>query len=314
VDLFFMLSGFVIAHAYEDKLRAGMGFGAFAGRRLRRLWPMAVLGTVLSIAVLACPPLSGDAGGGAASLVAWGVFGALLLPNLFAPAGTVLWANGPAWSLHFELVANGLYAVQQGRWTGRFLAVLIAAAFAVLAVWAWKLGSLGEGGKLATYTLGLGRVLFAFPMGVLLHRLHREGRLPRANVSPWALVATACAVLAAPDLGRAQGAFDLFAVALVFPALVALAASCRCGPRTARVFAAVGELSYPLYCLHPPIIRTLVVGAMLLGAPPAWWAALSFPVMGITVALAWAAHRFIERPWAMRKRAPAKSTLAAATT
>ncbi|HET9653111.1 MAG TPA: acyltransferase family protein, partial [Usitatibacter sp.] len=47
VDFFFCLSGFVIAHAYEAQLRAGMPIASFMARRLRRLYPLYIAGLVL---------------------------------------------------------------------------------------------------------------------------------------------------------------------------------------------------------------------------------------------------------------------------
>ena len=47
VDLFFLLSGFVIAHAYDRKIESGMGFGTFLLIRLIRLYPLYLAGTLL---------------------------------------------------------------------------------------------------------------------------------------------------------------------------------------------------------------------------------------------------------------------------
>src|ERR1700761_6004380 len=44
VDLFFLLSGFVIAHAYDARFRKGLGVPAFLVIRLIRLWPMIAFG------------------------------------------------------------------------------------------------------------------------------------------------------------------------------------------------------------------------------------------------------------------------------
>lgn len=51
VDFFFMLSGFVIAYAYEDKLRTGMSRTSFIVRRLQRLMPLVILGACLGLFV-----------------------------------------------------------------------------------------------------------------------------------------------------------------------------------------------------------------------------------------------------------------------
>jgi len=59
VDFFFALSGFVLAHAYGERLRGGMGAGRFMLLRLIRLYPLYILGTTIGLMCLAgglaCP-------------------------------------------------------------------------------------------------------------------------------------------------------------------------------------------------------------------------------------------------------------------
>ncbi len=72
VDLFFLMSGFVLAATYERRLAAGWGAGKFAVVRLRRLWPLYALGLVVGLGFYAAVRLikpsenflfPGDAGG-----------------------------------------------------------------------------------------------------------------------------------------------------------------------------------------------------------------------------------------------------------
>src|ERR1700712_1409072 len=49
VDFFFVLSGAVVAHAYEKQLRAGLSWQAFFVKRVIRLYPLALLGTALGL-------------------------------------------------------------------------------------------------------------------------------------------------------------------------------------------------------------------------------------------------------------------------
>src|ERR1700754_1815377 len=59
VDLFFLLSGFIIAHAYDEKLAKGLGFLDFLALRLMRLCPMLAFGTAIGFALLAVQSLHG---------------------------------------------------------------------------------------------------------------------------------------------------------------------------------------------------------------------------------------------------------------
>ena len=52
VDFFFVLSGFVVAHAYEEALRGSLSFRSFALRRAIRLYPLAILGATAGLALL----------------------------------------------------------------------------------------------------------------------------------------------------------------------------------------------------------------------------------------------------------------------
>jgi peptidoglycan/LPS O-acetylase OafA/YrhL len=52
VDLFFMLSGLVIAHAYTKKLQQGMAVSDYLLRRIIRLYPMLIFAAVFGACVL----------------------------------------------------------------------------------------------------------------------------------------------------------------------------------------------------------------------------------------------------------------------
>lgn len=107
VDLFFIMSGFVIAHAYERRLLAGWSPGDFIRTRVVRLWPLYLLGTAVGAAVFA--GVAGDAVG----FAVLGVLVAAAVVMMPLPLGAevqIFDLNRPAWSLFFEMVANVLYA------------------------------------------------------------------------------------------------------------------------------------------------------------------------------------------------------------
>ncbi|HKU54954.1 MAG TPA: acyltransferase family protein, partial [Rhizomicrobium sp.] len=49
VDMFFVLSGFVLAHAYDGKFAGGLSVGAFLKARIARLYPIYLIGLVLGL-------------------------------------------------------------------------------------------------------------------------------------------------------------------------------------------------------------------------------------------------------------------------
>jgi len=117
VDLFFILSGFVIAHSYGSRLQNSMSVLDYTGRRLIRLYPMYIAGIIIGIPVLFLVTKAGLANYSPKSIL-----GNIFLNCFFLPdfnGRTVLELNGtthftgelfplnpPSWSLFFELVAS----------------------------------------------------------------------------------------------------------------------------------------------------------------------------------------------------------------
>ena len=187
VDFFFLLSGFVIGYAYDDRWRGRMTLGAFFRRRLIRLHPMVVLAAVLG-AVAFC--LQGSVRWDGTPVAFPTVLAAMLLAMLLLPVapgagaevrgnGEMFPLNGPSWSLFFEYIGNILYALVLRRLSTRALAALVALTGTGLAAFAVGdlsgFGHLGVGWSLGDHNLlgGLLRLAFSFPAGLLLARIFR---------------------------------------------------------------------------------------------------------------------------------------------
>ena len=250
VDLFFIMSGFVIAHAYEERLLGGWSPGAFIRARVIRLWPLYLLGTMIGAGVFAT--VAGDPGGYAAlaALIAAAVF---LLPLPLGPEVQVFNLNRPAWSLFFEMVANLLYAMFAARLSNRVLAALAGLGAVALAGCVLTAGTGSLGHHAESFAGGAARIAFGFPVGVLLYRAHRAGKLTlRLPALP--IFGLLAALLALPDIKGWNGVVDLAVVLVAFPALVAASVTARVSDRTGRICAFLAALSYPLYILHGPIV------------------------------------------------------------
>jgi peptidoglycan/LPS O-acetylase OafA/YrhL len=109
VDFFFMLSGFVISYAYDDRLGKSLSLGGFFKRRLIRLHPMVVLGAIWGTV---CFLMQGSVQWDGTHVATSAVMIALLCAMFFIPAapqscyevrgnGESFPLNGPAWSLFF---------------------------------------------------------------------------------------------------------------------------------------------------------------------------------------------------------------------
>src|SRR5580704_3015388 len=181
VDFFFLLSGFVIAYAYDDRW-GRMTQWDFYKRRLIRLQPMVVMGSLIGAALFYFQPsipFPLIAGTPVWKMLLIMIIGATLIP---IPISWDIrgWTemhplNGPAWSLFFEYIANILYAVVVRRFSkwGLGIFVLLSACLLVqYTVWGPQGDLIGGWSLNATQLyIGFTRLLYPFFAGVLLCRM-----------------------------------------------------------------------------------------------------------------------------------------------
>jgi len=309
VDFFFVLSGFVIGYAYDDRWR-GMTTGEFFKRRLIRLHPMIVVAMLIGAGFFhfqAGPVFPNIEHTSVATLLWVTAVGMTLLP--LPPSmdirgwGEMHPLNGPAWSLFFEYVANILYALVVRRFSNGLLALLVFLSGCLLAHHA-ILGPTGDmigGWSLAPAQLQLGftRLLYPFFAGLLLSRVVRPGRLEHAFPLCAAGVALILAMprFGGPDTLWMNGLYETVCIVLLFPLIVWLGASGDVGGGFgARVCGWLGEISYPLYIVHYPIVYTYTAWVVankvaLRDGTPVALAALAGSVL-----LAWICLRFYDIP------------------
>ena len=258
VDFFFVLSGFVIAHAYEGRLLAGMAWRQFLLARVIRLYPLFLLGLlegVLGSLLLASPALTGRYLGTVALNAVM-----LPLPVALDPITKPLFPlNFPAWSLFVELLANLAYAALAPRLGNRLLAVLVCLGFLGLVVTGLTAGTLDQGTERLQILGGLARVTFSFFAGVSLHRLWlvRPTRVALHPALMFILVLLPLMLKPAAPLGWL---YELAVLTLYMPAIVWLGAGSRANGIWLPVSVTLGALSYPLYMIHAPVwvaIRSL---------------------------------------------------------
>lgn len=308
VDFFFILSGFVVGYAYDDRWTK-MTVREFLTRRLVRLQPMVVIGALIGAVMFytqGCLVWDVSAVPVAMLLVAT-LMNAFMIPATpgaeIRGVGEMYPLNGPTWSLFFEYIGNVLYALFIRRLSTRALAVLVAAAgcgLAVFSVWG-PLGDICVGFSLTGENIvgGSLRLLFAFPAGLLLSRVFRPVRVRGAF---WIGTLAVVALASVPRIGGSEhlwmnGVYDALCAVVLFPLIVWIGASGKTTDRvTSRICKFLGDISYPLYMVHYPFIylyyawvknENLTFGQSLPGA-----AAL---VAG-SVALAWLCLRFYDEP------------------
>lgn len=266
VDFFFILSGFVIGYAYDDRWKK-MTVRDFLLRRVIRLHPMVVAGALIGAVMFYTQGCSvwDVSAVSVGALVAATLLNALLIPSTpgseIRGLGEMYPLNGPSWSLFFEYVGNVLYALVIRKLATRPLAVLVflaGCALAAFAVWG-PYGDVCVGFAMTGDNMlgGSLRLLFSFSAGLLMSRVFRPVRIRGAF---WIGSAAFVALAAMPRIGGAEnlwtnGLFDTFCFAVAFPLIVWIGASGKTTDKTTtRICKFLGDISYPLYMVHYPFI------------------------------------------------------------
>jgi peptidoglycan/LPS O-acetylase OafA/YrhL len=264
VDFFFVLSGFVIGYAYDDRW-GKMSVGNFLKRRIFRLHPMVIFGTMLGVVLFYFSastifPL-------VANTPLWKVLLYALLGMLLIPTPPSVDIRGwqemytldaPTWSLAFEYVANALYALFVRKFSTLLLAILVSLAACATLYLTLSQGDVIGGWELSGRHLQVGftRLMYPFFAGLLLFRLGKVIRVPRAFL--WSSLLLV-AVLAAPRVGGESklwlnGIYEAAVILAIFPLIVAMGAGGKVrGKRAARLCTLLGDMSYPIYLVNYPL-------------------------------------------------------------
>lgn len=264
VDLFFILSGFVIAFSYEQKILAGMSARAFAQARLVRLGPLYYAGLVLGMVAALLLAVPGQALWPMAlpAVVGLPCFNEVTRQvDEASVQGAIFPLDDPAWSLFFELFVNAVFFAWLWRCRGRGLIGLVVPAMMVFLACALYLQDTGPGWGTGNFVYGFPRVLSGFFLGVLICR-HRARLAVLPPALALVLVAGFFALTLVGDIRACL--FNTFVLA----PLVVLAGAGLSAGRLRAFCHFSGELSYPLYVLHYPLYELLYAGGVISGLPP----------------------------------------------
>lgn len=304
VDFFFILSGFVIGYAYDDRWGKNLTMKNFFKRRLIRLHPMVVLGAVLGV-ITFC--IQGSVQWDGTHIAFSMVMLSLLCTMLFIPAipgagyeirgnGEIFPLNGPYWSLFFEYIGNILYALFIRRLSTKALSVLTIlsgialASFAIFNVSGY--GNIGVGWTLdgLNFAGGLLRMLFPFSMGMLLSRNFKPIKVKNAF---WICSFTLIAIFAVPYLEGTEpvctnGIYEAFCIIVAFPVLVWIGASgTTTDKKSTMICKFLGDISYPVYVIHYPFMYLFyawLIKEQLFTLEQTWLAAVCIFIWNIVLA------------------------------
>jgi peptidoglycan/LPS O-acetylase OafA/YrhL len=319
VDLFYLVSGFVVSHAYAQRLQAGGYFATFLKTRIIRLYPLYALGLALGV-VSALISIFGDpvgwwSWGKVAEALATGAILFPMLPGMQANGSSL---DGPTWTLLPEIVANAIYALFI-RWMTVPVLVGIMALSAAGVIYAeLHYQTLDVGYGPTELWAAMARVGYSFFAGVLVHRFF-GAREHRSTLISWLLVVVLGVALAVTVSDDWVNDYELALVLVGFPLLLIAAACFEPEPVSAKLFSVVGLVSYGVYIIHQPlgnIARAVMKRVPLLNDHTGW---ISGPLFMIgVIGLAWwldgafdAPLRKVLRGWLL-KPAPAKAVKAQA--
>lgn len=271
VDFFFILSGFVIGYAYDDRWGKNFTMKDFIKRRLIRLHPMVIMGAVVGAITFY---IQGSVQWDGTHIGISMVMLSLLCTIFFIPAmpgvgyevrgnGEMFPLNGPCWSLFFEYIGNILYALFIRRLSNKALTIVVVllgvalASFAIFNVSGY--GNIGVGWTLdgVNFIGGLLRMLFPFSMGMLLSRNFKPMKLRGAF---WICTLVMIALLAVPYLEGTEsictnGIYEAFCIIIAFPILLWIGASgTTTDKKSTQICKFLGDISYPIYVIHYPFM------------------------------------------------------------
>lgn len=298
VELFFVLSGFIISYVYQGAVERGrFRYGDFLWARLARIYP-------LHIATLA-----GVAALGLAALAIGRTLDANLLNLEALPANLLLvqaWGlsptasfNHPSWSISaewFAYLAFPAFAALAARFRGHPGAALGSALLLVLILYAAFERLAGFPLTQATIAWGALRIVPCFALGCAAHLVWRSGALTSRRLAFAGSIGSACAIVLMAELHAYDGLLTATFGTLIL-SLAGVWSTRPAGRRTGRLTAALaylGEISFATYMLVIPL--KLVVNALFAGPDGAWpplvWVAAAVALIPLSAL----AHHLVERP------------------
>ena len=337
VDFFFILSGFVIGYAYNDRWNS-MTIWGFFKRRLVRLHPMVVAGTLWGAALFFFA--AGNYFPAIIQTPAWKFGLCIWLALLMIPCPTGLdirgWGetnplNGPNWSLTFEYIGNILYALILRRLPVVVLGILCLCSifFTLDLTLGWDVFHLLPHGPQYTVIggwsitpdqlyIGFTRLGYPFLCGLLLSRILPARMLPSNPGGSymgirggfwWASIMLVI-IFSMPMIGRergfADGLYQAVCIIVLFPIVVLIGAGSKTTDKRSKAWCELlGAVSYPLYITHYPLMYMQMAWFERHKDAPLWiHISVNVGVVLVSVCVAWAFLKLYDEPtraWLTKK-------------
>lgn len=308
VDVFFILSGFVLAYVYARQVEEGRySHRRFLIARLARIYPAHLAVLVFMVAIALAALAMGETFDPARySLL--GLLQTALLIHAWTPTDTPIEWNGPSWSLSAEWGAYLLFPIFAWlgvKLRGRPLVLLVIAAGLFAGLDAAYRAVFGDLLTHAEFNVGVLRILPTFLAGVALH--HLSARLsPTPRIAVLAALAATLVLIGLMHVSADERLVVAAAAGLVLA--LALVSKARAdGPLAAPWLLFLGEASYAIYLFHlPMIVLWKNARAVLLGGDSAYAMPMAeaAALIGVIVVGGSLIHALLERPariWIRRR-------------
>jgi peptidoglycan/LPS O-acetylase OafA/YrhL len=296
VDLFFMLSGFVIGLGYKNAFsdHSLRNYSEFLTKRIARLYPAYLAISVLYILKLAFG-LAGeetlsrfstyDVIGNALMLSGWGL-------HIYPLIG-VAWAASAELGSYILLPLLLIGTLQRGALGWSFCVII-----SIIAIYTIGTSGLGYSGPLdvveSTSFYPMLRAIAGFTFGLAIYRYAEKLDGLTARSQDAFLVVVLVAIVTAAIFTKND--FPLY---LLFIPLIAILS--RDGPLALLLFGNrfiyhLGAISYSIYLLHPLFVRFSALSARHFGATSPAYAVCSLIFFVVIWGLSYLSYRFIEVP------------------
>jgi len=250
VDLFFCLSGFVIANSYENKiLNNSLSLFEFYKIRFFRFFPMVFLGGLLSFFIFLYFFIIKKIDFFEFLLNILSNFSIIPFSSLIDGNNLGLYlfnVNPPLWSLFFEMIVNVLFFIfiRNKLYVLSYVVFLFLFLFMMCRFLSFDVGAESD---LNSFVMGFFRTVLSFYLGVICFKLHKKIKFN--NILKVFFFSSLYFLLLTPSF--IQGELDFFIVVLLFPLLIL--SNSNTDIYNNKLKKVLGDLSFPLYVIHYPI-------------------------------------------------------------
>jgi peptidoglycan/LPS O-acetylase OafA/YrhL len=257
VDIFFLLSGFVIAQSYESKLLSNkLSPIQFIKIRLARIYPLYLLSLLFCIALILQEKDNIQY-----SIILSIALTLFILPSKIDESPSLFPLNGPYWSLFFELIVNAIYGILFSILSNKFIKILLLIFGILIFGVAWLRQDLdvGHTWSIGSIAAGFTRASFGILFGIFISRnidnIKKSIKYSQHKFAPWIAITLLILILSSPSFGNLDSFIDAFIILAIFP--IILIYSSEVNNVTIPIFTFLGSTSYGLYVFHTPLYETL---------------------------------------------------------